>query len=81
VSVPPPDLATVPALLAHVAGLPSARRDAARTRIEAALELPAMRARAALGMLALDLAAPESDPDAHVLVLPELSSSLSAWDR
>lgn len=54
-------LRTVSELLAVVEGLPAPDRAAARARIGAALEGDARRCRAALGLLALDLA-PATDP-------------------
>lgn len=51
-------LSTVSDLLDAVRHLPPPERAAARARIAAALESDARTCRAALGMLALDLAAP-----------------------
>jgi hypothetical protein len=53
-----PVLSTVSDLLDAVRHLPAPDRAAARARIDAALEGDARTCRAALGMLALDLAAP-----------------------
>jgi hypothetical protein len=47
---------SVPELLAAIGALPAPQREAARARVAAALEGPAPAARAALGLLALDLA-------------------------
>jgi hypothetical protein len=70
---------TVAELLTAIAALPASEQAAARARVVAALEAPAPAARAALGLLALDLAAaptaqPTAGPDADgaFLVLPEL---------
>lgn len=53
-----PVLRTVSDLLELVERLPHAERDVARDRIEVALQGDARSCRAALGVLALDLAAP-----------------------
>jgi hypothetical protein len=67
-------------LLATIDALPPAEQRAARRRVESALDGPAPAARAALGLLALDLAAtcatdaaagPGSE-EVEVIVLPEL---------
>lgn len=47
---------TVSDLLAHIAQLPDDRQFEARDRVARAIERPAPAARAALGLLALDLA-------------------------
>jgi hypothetical protein len=66
-------------LLATIDALPPAERRAARRRVESALDGPAASARAALGLLALDLAATSpTDPVAapgcdDVIVLPDLA--------
>ena len=67
---------TVSDLLAHISRLPSEQQLAARDRVALAIEGPAPAARAALGLLALDLAVdePEAMIDADVLVVPELAS-------
>ncbi len=57
-------LDTVAGLLEAVAELPPSARARADARVAAALELPAPACRAALGLLALDLAGGEPDPDA-----------------
>jgi hypothetical protein len=67
-------------LLATIDALPPAEQRVARRRVESALDGPAAAARAALGLLALDLAARNPldatagvDADAvEVIVLPEL---------
>jgi hypothetical protein len=53
---------TIADLLTAVEGLPPARREEARARIAEAIAAPAPAARAALGVLALDLV----DLTAHV---------------
>jgi hypothetical protein len=58
----PTVLRTVSDLLAAVDRLPPAEREAARGRIDAALRGDARSCRAALGVLALDLAAPPAPP-------------------
>jgi hypothetical protein len=54
-------LDTVAGLLEAVARLPEPARTRARARVTSALQLPAPSARAALGLLALDLAGEPSD--------------------
>lgn len=49
-------LDTIPDLLAAIDRLPAAQRHRARARVAAAIDRPAPAARAALGLLALDLA-------------------------
>jgi|AntRauTorcE11897_2_1112592.scaffolds.fasta_scaffold206260_1 hypothetical protein len=71
-------LDTIRDLLIAIDALPETDRERARRRIEAALEQPAPAARAALGLIALDLAgvyreALRSDGVAdHVIILPDL---------
>lgn len=50
-------------LLATVERLPEPDRARARARVDAATQLPAPACRTALGLLALDLAAPGCDAD------------------
>jgi hypothetical protein len=70
-------------LLATIEALPAEERSRARRRVDAALDGPASQARAALGLLALDLAGAlrgtlsdrsegTSAGDPEVIVLPEL---------
>lgn len=57
-------LDTIAGLLETVALLPEPARASARARVAAAMELPAVSCRAALGLLALDLADGASDATA-----------------
>jgi hypothetical protein len=70
---------TVAELLAAIAALPPAEQAVARARVAAALEVPAPGVRAALGLLALDLAVVRIEGDVQGaggdgprVVLPEL---------
>jgi hypothetical protein len=54
-------------LLAAVERLPEPERARARARVAEAVQLPAVACRAALGMLALDLAEPVTDAGARRL--------------
>lgn len=56
-------LASLPDLLETVERLPEPDRTLARARVAAATQLPAVACRAALGLLALDLAGPEPGAD------------------
>jgi hypothetical protein len=65
-------LDTVQDLLAAIDALAEPDRQAARRRVEAAIEQPAPAARAALGLLALDVAGLlDASPSAEIIVLPD----------
>ena len=68
-------LDTIPELLAAIDDLPADERRRARARVVAAVERPAASARAALGLLALDIAPRVQAAGAAELVidLPEPS--------
>jgi hypothetical protein len=65
-------LDTVQDLLMAIDLLAEPDREAARRRVEAAIEQPAPEARAALGLLALDVAGMIDElPSAEIIVLPD----------
>lgn len=80
-----PVLRTVNDLLDVIERLPAAARGAARDRIDAALAGDARTCRIALGVLALDFAAPVAAapptlraPEVHILPLARLPATASA---
>jgi hypothetical protein len=70
------ELDTIPQLLAAIDTLPAVERAAARGRVADAIALPAPAARAALGLLALDVAGLLAQPD-ELIVLPDVASALA----
>ena len=72
-------LDTVQELLTTIDELPARDREVARRRVDAAIERPAPEARAALGLLALDVIGVLSDGhSAEIIVLPELAQPAAA---
>jgi len=72
-------LDTVQELLTAIDGLPAPDREVARRRVDAAIERPAPEARAALGLLALDVFGVLSERhSAEVIVLPEPAQPAAA---
>jgi hypothetical protein len=72
-------LDTVQDLLTAIDALPEPEREHARRRVTAAVEQPAPAARAALGLLALDVAGLiEEMPSAEVIVLPDVVQPTAA---
>ncbi len=70
---------TVQDLLAAIERLPEDDRADARRSVEAAIARPALEARAALGLLALDVAGRLADIEtAEVIVLPEFAQPVAA---
>jgi hypothetical protein len=73
----PVELDTVPQLLAAIELLPPRERMAARDRVAEAMTRTAPAARAALGLLALDVAGLLAEPD-ELIVLPDVASAFAA---
>lgn len=69
---------TVQELLTAIERLPEDDRADARREVEAAIARPALEARAALGLLALDVAGKLADETAEVIVLPEFARPVAA---
>lgn len=65
-------------LLAAIERLPQPDRADARRSVEDAIARPALEARAALGLLALDVAGELAGASAEVIVLPEFARPVSA---
>lgn len=72
------EIDTVQDLLTAIDLLPDAERAAARLRVEEAIARPALEARAALGLLALDVTGLLSEPAGQVIVLPEFAQPVAA---
>jgi hypothetical protein len=71
-------LDTVQDLLAAIERLPEPERLTARARVEAAIDRPAAQARAALGLLALDVAGSFTDArTGQLIVLPDLEQRVA----
>ena len=69
---------TVQDLLTAIERLPEDDRADARREVEAAIARPALEARAALGLLALDVVGQLADETAEVIVLPEFARPVVA---
>ncbi len=67
-------------LLAAVGRLSAPEQRVARARVAAAIERPAVEARAALGLLALDVAGQLQASAVRVIVLPDLAQAGASAD-